>query len=446
MVKGKNHAISILVAIILSIAAWTLLPALEPAARAVAAITTLVAILWFTEGLPLWVTALLVPVLLVVVAQISPTKAFAPFFDPVIVLLLGGFVLGRAVQKYGLDVKLVRAFIAITGNGAKSFLLGIVAAAAFLSFWISNTAAAALMMPVGLAAIAANKLEKGSNYAKATVLGIGYGATIGGIGTLIGTPPNLITVRGLAEAGVTIDFLGWAVRAVPLVFIMIPLAWLSLMLIFRPEVRSIRIPQVGKSGVNRMQKAVLAIFIITAALWLTEPLHRIHNSVVAMLPPIALFGSRMLGKEDIGMLGWDMLILIGGGLAMGSALVTTGLDRVMADSFVVFLSGYPTFLLFFLLSIFTIAFTAFVANTAAAAILIPVMIPLSHMLGISPLSMAMLIGLVVSFDFIVPVGTPPNAIAYGTGYISVKDMIKAGLLLSVIGALVVAAGALLWIK
>lgn len=179
-------------------------------------------------------------------------------------------------------------------------------------------------------------------------------------------------------------------------------------------------------------------------LWLTESLHGIHNSVVAMLPIISLYALRLLDKTDIGKIGWDILILVGGGLALGSAITSSGLDVIIADNLASILTGQNTFVLFLGLSVFSIAFTTFVANTAAAAILIPVMIPVAQLLGVNPVAMVLLIGIVVSFDFVVPVGTPPNAVAYGTGYIRVKDMVKAGILLSIIGAVAVSLFALFW--
>ena len=437
----------LVLAIILSISAWLFTSNFESSQRAVIAITVLAGVLWFTETLPLWITALLIAAFLVIFAGTTPTKAFAPFFDPIIALLLGGLFLGRAAQKHYLDIKIANFFIKYTGTSAKKVLLGVMAATAFVSLWISNTAAAALLLPVGLSIIKINKFKFGSNYSKAMVLGVGYSATIGGIGTLVGTPPNLIAVRGLATtAGISINFFDWTIRALPLVVIMIPLAWFMLITLYKPEIKEIKVPKIKNTNLNKKQKMILAIFLITVVLWLTESLHGIHNSVISILMLVALFGIKLLEGKDVGMIEWDVLILVGGGLVLGEALVANNLHKIIASYLTSSLLGYSQIFLFFILGIFAIVFTAFVANTAAAAILIPVMVPLSTMLGINPVSMAMLIGIVVSFDFIVPVGTPPNAMAYGTGYIKVRDMIKAGLMLSILGALIVTLGAMLWIK
>ncbi|MBI1973256.1 DASS family sodium-coupled anion symporter [Candidatus Micrarchaeota archaeon] len=411
----------------------------------VAAITVFVGILWFTETISLWITALAVPALLVTFAGIKPAEAFTPFFDPIIALLLGGFALGLAVQRQGLDARIASLLSSVFGTRPKRYLLGLMVATGFLSMWMANTAAAAVMMPVGVAALAATKLGKGSNYAKALVLGVGYSATIGGIGTLIGTPPNLIAAKWLGESGImNVTFVDWMVRALPLVLVMIPLAWLVLISLYKPEVDKVKVRETRQKRLDNPQKATIGIFALTAFLWLTESAHGVHSSVVAMLPIISLFGLNIIGKEDISRIGWDMLILIGGGLSLGSALHSSGLDAALASGIAGVLAGQAPFFIFLMLSVFSIALTVFVANTAAAAILIPVMIPLTQMLGVNPAAVVFLIGMVVSFDFIVPVGTPPNAIAYGTGYVRVKEMAKAGLILAALGSLLVSALAFLW--
>ncbi len=434
----------IFTAIISAIVVFALTINLPLEQRTVVSVTVFAAVLWFTEALPLWVTALAVPALLVIFTPTTPAKAFSPFFDPIIALLLGGFVLGRSIQKHGLANQIAHYLTSLFGKKPNYFLLGLMVTTTFLSFWISNSAAAALMMPIGIAAITASRSKLGSNYSKALVLGIGYAATIGGVGTLIGTPPNLITVRWLDSAGIMqMNFIDWMVRAVPLVVIMIPLTWFVLTWMYKPEVAKVKVPSV-ETRFNKKQAFVTGIFALTVILWLTEPIHGIHNSVVAMLPVVSLYALKLLDKSDVGKIGWDILILVGGGLVLGTAITSSGLDAVIANNLASILTGQNTFILFLGLSIFSIAFTTFVANTAAAAILIPVMIPAAQLLGVNPVAMALLIGIVVSFDFVVPIGTPPNAIAYGTGYIRVKDMVKAGLLLSIVGAFVVSLFALFW--
>jgi sodium-dependent dicarboxylate transporter 2/3/5 len=438
-------SIAIAVAVALLAYSWPL--GLAQPAQAVFAIMLFAGVLWFTEALPLWVTALLVPPLLVLFGGSSPTEAYAPFFDPIIALLLGGFVLAIAVQKHGLDKRMALLFVRAFGTRPGMYLLGLMAATAFLSFWISNTASSLLMIPIGLATVGACGLSRlKSNYCKSVVLGIGYAATIGGTGTLIGTPPNMIAARFLGENGLSLTFTDWMLYAVPIVAVMVLIAWALLSVMYRPEIRKVRVPALdARKKLSRDQKLTVLIAFLTAGLWLTEGLHGVHYSVVAMLPIAGYYLLNVLKKEDLKGVNWSVLILVGGGLALGSGIQAAGLDVVMASVLGGFLAGYGAFVTLFLVAMFAIVFTAFVANTAAAAILIPVVIPMASMLGIPPTTMAVLVGITVSFDFMVPVGTPPNAIAYGTGYIRVKDMLKAGILLSVIGALVAALfGAFIW--
>ncbi len=432
-------------------------------AKTVLAITVFIAVLWFTEALFLWVTALLIPALLVLFTPATPIKVFAPFFDPIIALLLGGFILARAIEKHGLALKAACFFTNYFGNKRINFFLLIfLLMTAFFSFWLPNTATAALMMPIGLAIIAANKLKLDSNFGKIIALGIAYASNVGGIGTPIGTAPNLIAIRWLADSGIQVNFIDWMLRGAPLALVMTFIVWFVLIKMYKPEIKKLNVvsaqfysdlsaapgaAQAGKqmgSGLNKKQFLVSAVFILTVILWLTEPLHKIHNSIVAIFSLILLYGLKLLDQADLDKIGWGVLILVGGGLVLGGAMHQSGLDAIMANNFAELFAGQSNLLLFFGLSVGAIGLTVFVANTAAAAVLIPIMIPMASILNINPIAIALLLGMVVSFDFVVPAGTPPNAIAYGTGCIKIKDMIKAGLLLSILGAAAISLFALFW--
>lgn len=441
-----KRILSVIIAAAIGLSAYMYPVGLDQPAQAVMAIMLFAGVLWFTEAFPLWVTALIVPPLLVVAAGIEPKQAYCPFFDPIIALLLGGFVLALGIQKTGLDRRIAGLFVRAFGTRPRRYLLGLMAATAFLSFWISNTASTLLMIPIGIAAVTASGLKPlKSEYCKTVMLGIGYSATIGGVGTLIGTPPNLIAVRFLAESGIAVNFLDWMVHAMPLVAIMVLVAWGVLSFQHKPDIEEVKPPRIDSKRLDRDQKVTIAIFAATAVLWVTEGFHGVHNSVIAMLPIVGLYALNVLGKDDLKGVKWSVLILVGGGLTLGSAIHSTGLDAFIASGLSGLLMGQPEFTTFLIISLFAIAFTAFVANTAGSAILVPIGIPMAGILGIDPMIMAILIGIVVSFDFIVPVGTPPNAIAYGTGYIRVKDMLRSGILISLAGALVVACfGAFVW--
>lgn len=441
----QTRVISVVIAFIISAIVFALQLPIGWQEKIVLSITLFAGILWFTEAIPLFVTALLVPFLLIVFAGLSPKPVFTPFFDPIIALLFGGFILARAIQKYGLDKELVQFFVKIFGTNPKMFLLGLMFATALLSMWISNTATAALMIPIGVSMIMAMKLKPfKSNYSKAMILGIGYSATVGGIGSLIGTPPNAIAVKYLADYGVNMYFLDWVVYAFPLMIVMVFVAWFTLTTIYKPEIKKVKPPKVKKGKMNLKQKTTLFFFILTAFLWITQSYHGVHYSAVAMIPVIGFYSLRLLGMNDLYKIHWDALILVGGGLALGGAIVSSGLDQTIASALGVILLGQAKFVSLLILGLFAVAFTAFVANTAGAAILIPVMIPLASSLGLDIKVIAIFIGIVVSFDFIVPVGTPPNAIAYSSGYIRVKDMVRGGILISVLGVIIASIFAMFW--
>jgi sodium-dependent dicarboxylate transporter 2/3/5 len=435
----------VLLALVLALGAYYSFPQIADQPRAVLAIMVAVGTLWFTEAIPLFLTSLLIPFILAIFAGFSPAKVYAPFFDPIIALLLGGFVIARALQKHGLDYEMAAYIVKRVGNNPRFVLLGIISITAFISMWISNTATAAMMMPIGLAIITANKLKPlKSGFAKAVVIGVGYAATIGGLGTLVGTPPNAITAGFLGKAGITVNFMDWMVAAIPLMIIMILLCWLVLCFLFKPELKETVPIRARVKKFSRNQEITFAVFVLTVALWMTEVFHGIHYSLIALVPVLLLFGLEVLGKEDVEKLGWESLLLVGGGLCLGMAIQGSGLDAILAGALGGLIAGQGVFVSLLALTLFLIGFTAFIANTAATAIMVPVLIPVASMLGLGIRPVALLAGMVSSFDFLVPVGTPPNVIAYNTGYIRVKDMVKAGILLSLTSAVVVSLFAMFW--
>jgi len=404
-------------------------------AHAVLVIAVVAMILWLTEVVPLHVTSLLVAFLLAVFAKIPGTDVFAPFFDPVIVLLLGGFVLAVALQKYALDKKIAYTFIQKFGATPKRFMLGVMTLTAFFSMWMTNTATTATILPIAIAALVASKLKKTDSYSKALVLGVAYAATIGGISTIIGSTPNAIVVSFLAKENVIIGFASWMYYAFPFVVVMIPISWFVLLQMFKPKISQLKIIRYdGKY--NFSQKLVLFIFLVTIILWLTDKIHGVSTSIIALVPIILLYLFKLLNTEDFSKVQWSALVLFGGGLSLGSAIHSTGLDLIMAEALKNVLSGLPVFIIFICVGAFGIILTAFLSNTAAASLMIPIMMPLSEGLGLDIRVLAILAALGVSFDLILPIGTPPGTMAYSTGYIRVWDMVKSGLILSAIGLIV----------
>jgi sodium-dependent dicarboxylate transporter 2/3/5 len=341
------------------------------------------------------------------------------------------------MQKHGLDEFIALSILEKTGTDPKKVLLGLMAVTAFLSMWMSNTASTAIMLPIGMIILAKNKLKPlKSSYGKALALGIAYAATIGGIGTIVGTPPNAIAVKFLADNGVHINFLQWMYYGLPVVLLLIPIAWVLMLAIFKPEVERLKLAK-RTDGMTREQKKVGLVFIVTAFLWLTTPWHGVASSTIAIVPIILLYALNLLAGKDFRQINWGALILVGSGLSLGTAIHASHLDAFIASLIELFIANQPLFLVLLLTALFAIALTVVAANTATAAVLVPIVIPLALSLGLDIKFLAILVGIAVSLDFIVPVGTPPSAIAYSSGYIKVKDMVKAGIPLSLIGAVIV---------
>jgi len=420
------------------------IPGLNIGQQIVLGILLISMVLWFSELIPLHATALLAAFLLVSFGGFAPKDVFNPFFEPVIVLLLGGFVLARALQKHGLDEFIALKFLKHTGSSPNKFLFGIMAVTAFLSMWISNTAATAVILPIGIVILSKNGLKPlKSNYGKALVLGIAFAATAGGIGTLVGSTPNVIAAKFLNENGIAFSFVDWMWHGVPLVVCLIPVIWFVLTRIYKPEIKKLKVIPFNKKLIKK-QKWVLYIFAITVILWLTTGIHGVPANTISLVPIILLYLTGLLNTADFSKINWAALILIGGGLTLGLSMNAVGLDLLFANLIKSLIINQPIFLIFVIIGFFAIALTIFASNTAAAAVMIPIMIPLAISLGLDVRTIVVLAAIGVSLDFIVPVGTPPSAIAYSSGYVRVKDMVRAGALLALLGVLVLASLAFIY--
>ncbi|MFC2174506.1 SLC13 family permease [archaeon] len=442
--KERTSWRSIGLSLVFGLIFWLYPLGIDPAMQSVLGIMAFAGAMWFTEAVPLHVTALAVPLMLVVLAGFSPADATQPFFDPVVVLLLGGFVLAVAMQKHALDKKIAFFFINKFGHTPGRFLLGLMAVTAFLSFWMTNTASTALIIPIAIVVLKANNIEPlTSKYGKSVVLGVAYAATIGGMGTLIGSTPNAIAAKFLADQGIALSFTDWMAFGLPMVIILLPICWLLLTKFFPPPQKELKIKK-QSTKLSKQQKLTLGVFAFTALLWLTTSIHGVSSSMVSIVPILLLYLLGLLATEDFAKAHWPTLILFGGGLALGTAITMVGLDQLLASLVVAVLNGNPTFIVFAGVAAASIALTIFASNTAAAAIIVPVAIPLAIGLGLPLRLLTIVAALGVSLDFIVPVGTPPSAIAYSTGYIKVKDMAFAGTVLAVISVAVLSTLATLF--
>jgi sodium-dependent dicarboxylate transporter 2/3/5 len=420
---------------------YTLAPAPD-ALRMGLALFALIGSLWMTQALHLSVTALLVPLLAVLAGLMDLRAALAPFAHPIIFLFLGGFALAAALQRLGLDRVLAVAVLRLAAGRrdvAVALLFGLTA---FLSMWISNTATAAMMLPLALGLL---REEDGPGERAFVLLGVAYSASIGGIGTLVGSPPNAIAA---AQAG--IGFAAWMRIGVPLVVLLLPLMAGVLFLLLRPRLGgSAPLPPVHAwpAPFTRAQRLTLAVFGLTAAGWVfAAPLGRLLgiaadvDSVVAVAAIVALAATGAIGWPDIERrTQWGVLLLFGGGLALSEVMAASGASRFLAGMLTALLQDAPPWLLLLGVVAFVVFLTELVSNTASAALLVPIFVGVAATLGLPPALFAAAIAVSASCAFMLPVATPPNAIVYATEQVPQGTMMRCGLVLNLVGIAVITA-------
>jgi len=434
----------------------------QPLVNSQAAVTILVvvAILWFSEGISLVATSLLIPILIVLSDIQSPQVALAPFFDPAVALIFGGFLIGRALTKYELDKRLALLILSRGEGSGSGLIFTVMGVTAFLSMWISNTASAAIMIPIALAVISRIRdVGVRDKYGKALVLGVAYSATLGGVASLVGSPPNPLAATYINSfLGIRFSFMSWIPFGLPVVLIMLPLIWRWLIYRFKlpksieemSELKEISYKEYLKLGpMPTEQKLVVVVFITTIGLWFTEELpdfiataigwsgHGISSAVVALIGGLSLMILRLLDEKDVSSgISWSSLLILGSGIALGGAMIDTGLSSFIAQQ----MSGlgvFPSFLVIIIIGVIAVLVTMVASNTGAAVILIPIAIPLATGLGIDPLLIVMVIAIAVSMDFALPTGTPPSTIAYSTGKVEMREMVTTGLFVDLIAIVVV---------
>ncbi len=408
-----------------------------------------VAAIWLTEVVPLSAGSLLIPVVIVVAGVTEPATVLQQFFHPIVVLFLAGFLMAEAMRHTGIDRLIALTILRRSSTRPALLMLSMMGITAFLSMWMSNTAAVAIIIPIGLAI-----LDKISNdnitFHKALILGVAYAGAMGGIGSAIGTPANMLALTFLSDfADTPLTFNDWFAYGLPMVLIMVPVIWLYLLLSFRVNAvaqidRSVyedELRQVGK--LNIKQRLIFGVFLVVMALWLTESLHGIHASIVALGGALVLFFAEILQKDDLRRINWDALLTFGGGLSIGSLLVTTGVSDWVALQ-LIGLVALPQIVVVFLLAALTMVTGAFISNTACAAMLIPLAIPLARILQIDPRLLVAIIAISSSIDFALVVGTPPTMMAYSTGYFKTTEIFKRGIVLDVVGVTILSLG-VIWI-
>ncbi|MEM8885730.1 MAG: DASS family sodium-coupled anion symporter [Planctomycetota bacterium] len=403
------------------------------------ALLAAIVVLWVTEATPLWVSSLLVPIVLVGFGAQGAREALAPFFHPIIALFFGGFLMAESMRRVGLDRRAALLIVARFGRSPEALFAAMLGVSAFLSMWMSNTAATALLVPI---ALAVTEPLGHPGYRRAVVLGIAYAATLGGTGSAIGTPANPIAIEFLdAFVGHSISFVGWFAYGLPLVFLFLPVIGIYLwrrsgVHIDADEFRATRATareELASLGpATRAEWTVLAVFAIVVALWLTQQLHGLNTGIVALIGATMLAVLGKLEEEDLGRISWSALLTFGGGLALGSFLVQSGTSDWVATRFGG-LAGLPPIIGIAVTALLALGLTAVASNTATAAMLVPLAIPLAGILGVDAKTLVLVVAIASSIDFALVIGTPPTMIAYSTRLFSARDIFKMGIVLDLLG-------------
>ncbi|MGV3114018.1 SLC13 family permease [Corynebacterium freneyi] len=502
--------------VILALAVYYFMPSdLDHMLRGTAAIAVLMAAWWMSEAIPITVTALL-PLVLFPALGIAKIGDFSgQYTAPTIFLFMGGFLLALGMQRWNLHKRVALWVLVAMGSSPKMLILGFMIATGFLSMWVSNTATAVMMLPIGVSVLSlivgmlrdeakaakeeassrtrdyqhaalsegeaevleadgdvvsgeageqqyehSTAPEPQSNFGIALMLGIAYAASIGSLGTIIGTPPNAMLAAYMAEQGVNIGFGQWMLLGVPVAVVLMAAAWFVLTnVIFKPEIdhipggRALMRQELGKlGGMSQGERRVLMVFFVAAAAWVFVPVlwpeTMIADAVIAMAVGIALFlipggpnGVKLLRWEDALELPWGVLLLFGGGLALSTQFTESGLSDWIGEQ----MSGLgflPIALLVVAVGLVVLVLTEFTSNTATAATFLPLVGAMAIGLGIDQMLLAVPVALAATSAFMMPVATPPNAIAYGSGYVSMGNMVRAGIWLNVVALVVISAAAM----
>lgn len=437
--------------------------------RAILASTLWIAVWWMTEAAPIPVTSLLPIVLFPLTSGLDLKTTAASYSNDTIFLFLGGFVIALAMEKWNLHRRIAVTIIHVMGTNTDRIVLGFMVATGFLSMWISNTATAMMMVPIGLAiiyqvtdalkdnpTITTNKMD--FPFGKSLMLGIAYAASIGGMATLIGTPPNAILAAQAKEMfGYEISFAKWMLFGVPFAWVFLFLGWYYLTKIAFPlklksfpggrEIIEEEKRKLGKASYE--EKAVFIVFILTALAWIFAALLKkiipgIGDALIAVTSAIILFliptknrrGDFLMDWKTAANLPWGILLLFGGGLTIAKGFTQSGLSEWIGTR-LNSLQGVSIILIVLAVTILVNALTEVTSNTATATMMYPIMGALAMAINVNPIVLMVAAGLSASCAFMLPVATPPNAVVFGSGYLRIPDMVKAGFFLNVVAIVLV---------
>lgn len=464
MPPKNRHIIALLSAIVLSLLLyWGNPMGLSPQANIVCSIGCLMITCWVTEAMPMPAVALFPLVLFPLLGIAKMDEVAASYANPVIFLFLGGFMIGLAIEKWHLHKRIALNIVRFTGTASNRIVLGFIMATGFLSMWLSNTATTMMMYPIALSVI--HVMEKGGgeretkNLSICLLLAIAYASNFGGIATIIGTPPNVAYVSFLEKNnGYTFSFADWIKLCMPIsvlllfsLYIVMTRFLLPVKSTGNPAVKDIittEIKQLGK--LSHAEKRVLAVFIITATLWITRDIInsmqqaiKLDDTLIAVFGGLLLFiipaGSAdkkpLLVWDDTSRMAWGILLLFGGGIALADQLGKAGLIQALGEAMAGFVS--PGFFLVLVVTLISIFVSEVMSNVAQVIVFAPVVAGIAEVLHFNPLQIGMAMTLGASCAGMLPMGTPPNAIVFASGRLKLKHMILTGLVMNLISAVLI---------
>ena len=437
---------------------------MPPTAWKVLGVALMMAFWWLTEALPIAVTALMPLIAFPVLGLFDFKAAAAPYAHPLIFLFLGGFVIAKAIEAWNLHRRIALMIVRAFGTRPDYLIAGFMLATASLSMWVSNTATTVMMLPIAVSIIGLLNGREDSktadNTATALLLAIAYSASIGGVGTLVGTPPNALLAAFAQERfGIEIGFASWMAIGLPVVFVMLPLTWLLLTRVTCPVARrpipgaeaviARELESLGPMSIE--EKRVLAVFVLTALSWVTRPLITmafpgvgLTDSGIALIGAVVLFviptgkgdGSCLMTWGRAVTLPWGVLVLFGGGLSLAGGIAKSGLADILGGS-LAGLEGLPVAVLVAAVAGLIVFLTEITSNTATTAVFLPIVATVAAGAGVAPLELAIPVALAASCAFMMPVATPPNAIVFASERLTVAQMAKAGFLLNLVSVAVI---------
>lgn len=445
---------------------------LSPEGVAILASTLWIASWWITEAIPIPVTSLLPLVLFPLSGGLEVKPTASAYGDETVFLFMGGFMIALAMEKWNLHRRIALTIISAIGTNMDRIVLGFMVATGFLSMWISNTATAMMMVPIGLAIIyqvsdalkddpSIDTSKENFGFGKALMLGIAYSASLGGVATLIGTPPNTLLAGAIDKMyGIELSFAKWMLFGVPLAWTFIIIVWFYLVKFAYPSKlktlpggRAVIDSEKEKLGrASTEEKLVFTVFVLAALAWITRTfllsrfIDGLSDGVIAMIFAIILFiipsvnvkGDHLLDWNTAVKLPWGILLLFGGGLAIAAGFVESELS-VWIGSQLAGLSGVHILVVILIVTTLVVFLTEITSNTATASMMFPIMASLAVALGFHPYALMVAAAVAASCAFMLPVATPPNAVVFGSGYLRIPDMAKAGFALNIIGIVLVTA-------